>query len=298
MARLFISYSHQDRHLAEKLAHALTARDHEVWWDRNLGSGDAFRHTIEQQLKECEASIVIWSENSVQSRWVLDEADKAVGGEKLLPVSFDPNIIAPMGFGQFHVMDFSAWGGAERSPELEELDTKITEILHGNFRNAMMEIGRRAGENRGGKTAAMLISSVGSNIGGLPVTRLLAGAVATGGGLALLQLGVGFWFGFEPIEAGLAALAFIPVFGILRVAHQPVALRLGRARRFFDDSFAFWLVFSLFAATLYGAALSLFVSIDPIVFVRDVPPLALTLMAVLVFLRLFWTGFSFLMRKV
>lgn len=297
MARLFISYSHLDRNLAEKLAPALLARDHEVWWDHKLDTGAEYRRQIGRQLKEAEAVIVIWSENALASHWVLDEADTAVGDKKYLPVSFDPNVSLPQGLGQFHVLNLAAWDGSEKSPLLDAIDKEITEIEHGNFRGAVQEFGRRL-EGRGGKTAAALISSVGSNIGGLPVTRLLLGALGAGGGLALLQLGVGYWFGFEPIEALFAALAFIPLFAILRIAHQPVALRLGRARRFFDDSFAFWLVFCLFAATLYGAFASLFISIDPIVFVRQVPPLAMTLMTVLVFLRLFWTGFSFLMRKV
>lgn len=298
MARLFISYSHLDRPLAEKLARALIARDHEVWWDRELASGDAFRKTIETQLKECEASIVIWSANSAASRWVLDEADKAVSDEKLLPVAFETGLEIPMGFGQFHVLDFSAWSGDVRAPVLEELDAKITEIVHGNFRNAMLELGRRAGENRGGKTAAMLLSSVGSNIGGLPVLRLALGAAAAGGALALMQTILGMMFGGSLFDYLFNAIVYVLAFLVLRTAHQPAALRLGRGRRFFDDAFAFWLMFSLLAATLYMAAMSLFGDIAGEVFVRYAPVLALWILAAVVFIRLFWTALGFLMRKV
>jgi hypothetical protein len=297
MARLFLSYSHEDRPFAEKLALALTARDHEVWWDRNLGSGSEFRREINRQLRDCEAAIVIWSQHALVSAWVLDEADQAVGDKKYLPVSCEPNLSFPTGLGQFHVVDLSAWDFDERAPLLDEIDKEITEIEHGNFRGAIQEFGRRF-ENRGGKTAAALISSVGSNIGGLPVLRLITGAAAAGGGLALLQTLIGLLFGGGPLDYLIAAIFYIFAFFILRMAHQPVAIRLGRGRRFFDDAFAFWLVFSLFLATLYIAAMSLFGSVEPRVFIDVVPPFALTLVAAIVFLRLFWTAFSFMMRKV
>lgn len=298
MARIFISYARADRDLAEKLAGALVARDHEVWWDRDLSIGDAFRKTIENELKASEASIVIWTKHSVASRWVLDEADKAVSAEKLLPVAFEAGIEVPMGFGQFHVLDFSTWNGDARAAQLEELDSKVAEIQHGNFRSAMLEIGRRAGENSGSKTAAMLLSSVGSNIGGLPVLRLFGGAAAAGAGLALLQTLLGLLLRGGILDYLLPALLYILTFLILRVAHQPVALRLGRGRRFFDDAFSFWLLFCLLAATLYLAALRLFGDVPAEVFVEFVPGFALTMLAAIVFARLLWTALSFLMRKV
>jgi len=298
MARIFISYSNQDRPLAQRLVQALTARDHEVWWDRELGGGDAFRRTIEQEVKRSEVLIVIWSENSVRSHWVLDEVDKAVSDEKLLPVTFDAGLPVPMGFGQFHVLDFSAWDGDARAAPVEDLDKKITEILHGNFRNAMLEIGRRAGEKSGGRTAAMLLSSVGSNIGGLPVLRLFTGAAAAGGGLALLQTVIGLLFDGGPFDHLISALFYFLGFLVLRVAHQPVALRLGRGRRFFDDAFAFWMIFCLLAATLYMAVLRFFGDVSGQVFVDIVPPFSMWLLTAVVFLRLCWTALGFLMRKV
>ncbi len=298
MARIFISYARADRDRAEQLAQALIARDHEVWWDRELAIGDAFRKTIENELKASEASIVIWTQTSIASRWVLDEADKAVSAEKLLPITFEAGIEVPMGFGQFHVLDFSNWNGDARAPQLDELDAKVSEIQHGNFRSAMLEIGRRAGEKSGGKTAAMLLSSVGSNIGGLPVLRLFGGAVATGAGLALLQTLLGWLLGGGILDYLLPALLYIFAILVLRIAHQPVALRLGRGRRFFDDAFAFWLMFCLLAATLYLAALRLFSDVPAQIFVEVVPGFALTMLAAIVFARLFWTALSFLMRKV
>lgn len=297
MARLFLSYAHENRDFAEKLAHALTARDHEVWWDRNLGSGAEFRREIGRQLRECEAAIVIWSEHAMNSPWVLDEADQSVGDKKYLPVACESNLSFPTGLGQFHVVDLSGWDGNERAPVLDEIDKEITEIEHGNFRGAIQEFGRRF-ESRGGKTAAALISSVGSNIGGLPVLRLITGATAAGGGLGLLQALLAGVFQDDPLNYLMPTLIYILSFAVLRVAHQPVALRLGRGRRFFDDAFAFWLVFSLLLATLYLAAMNLFGPVEPIVFIQVVPAFTLTLLASVVFLRLFWTAFSFLMRKV
>jgi len=86
MVDVFISYSNKDLDLAESLAAALEAKGFTVWWDFNLVGGANYRKEILQQLQAARGVIVIWTENSVTSEFVLDEADHAAAEKKFLPV--------------------------------------------------------------------------------------------------------------------------------------------------------------------------------------------------------------------
>jgi hypothetical protein len=102
MADVFISYSSDERALADALAHDLEARGYDVWWDTDLVGGASFRKQIATKLAEARSVIVIWSEKSVGSPWVLDEADQAAADEKLIPVlerKFDAKAL-PLGHRQ------------------------------------------------------------------------------------------------------------------------------------------------------------------------------------------------------
>lgn len=100
MADAFISYSQKDRALAEALAQRLRAQGLSVWWDTDLVGGVEFRSEIERQLGDAKAVLVIWSPNSVSSRFVVDEADTAAATGKLISVlveDLSPSKL-PMGF--------------------------------------------------------------------------------------------------------------------------------------------------------------------------------------------------------
>ena len=59
---------------------------HFVWWDMHIKGGAEYGREIEQALDKSDAVVVLWSERSVASAWVRDEA--AVGRDKgcLIPV--------------------------------------------------------------------------------------------------------------------------------------------------------------------------------------------------------------------
>ena len=77
MARVFLSYSRGDAASAQKLAAAVTGAGHEVWWDRQIHGGSRFATEIDRALKDAEAIVVLWSETSIRSAWVQDEAAEA-----------------------------------------------------------------------------------------------------------------------------------------------------------------------------------------------------------------------------
>jgi hypothetical protein len=104
MADIFISYAQRDREIAKQLANSLTVRGYQVWWDAELVGSDDFRDVIFDELTLAKAVIVIWSENSVRSKFVRDEAGRADKKNKLITTcvaGFDMESL-PMGFGGCH----------------------------------------------------------------------------------------------------------------------------------------------------------------------------------------------------
>lgn len=104
MADVFISYSKADREIAEALADDLRTRGFDVWWDHELYAGDDFHDMILSEIMKAKATLVIWSERAVASRWVRGEADEAANRNTLVSSSvpgFDTRII-PLNFRAYH----------------------------------------------------------------------------------------------------------------------------------------------------------------------------------------------------
>ena len=113
--RLFISYAREDRDVVERLAHALEKSGFIVWWDAALEGGHHFAAEIERELNAADAVIVLWSEASVQSNWVLDEAMHGRDRGCLIPVRFDETV-PPLGYRQIQSIEL------EEGQETEQVD--------------------------------------------------------------------------------------------------------------------------------------------------------------------------------
>lgn len=118
MADVFISYAREDLKRAQLLAEALLAEGFSVWWDHDLVGGDNFREQIDQVIASAKVAIVIWSEHSVGSRFVRDEASRANDRQVLLPVVIG-EISPPIGFGEIQTIQFKRW--AETTAEWDSL---------------------------------------------------------------------------------------------------------------------------------------------------------------------------------
>ena len=104
MADVFISYSQKDREIARSLADFLTRCGYDLWWDYELVGGTRFRQEIKARLESAKAAIVIWTPNSVESDWVIEEAEDAKYSKKLIATRLADldfrNI--PLGFRSVH----------------------------------------------------------------------------------------------------------------------------------------------------------------------------------------------------
>ena len=120
MTHIFISYSSKDRARAAAVAHALEDDGHDVWWDRDLLGGQSFDRVIHQALTDAQVVIVLWSENSIKSDWVKDEASLGKQRQCLLPVLID-DVNIPLGFGRIHSERLIDWDGDKDDPQYRDL---------------------------------------------------------------------------------------------------------------------------------------------------------------------------------
>jgi serine/threonine-protein kinase len=58
MSDVFISYKAEDRRRIQPLVQALQADGYSVWWDEHIGTGDAWRQTIEKQLDSARLTLL------------------------------------------------------------------------------------------------------------------------------------------------------------------------------------------------------------------------------------------------
>lgn len=94
---IFISYSRQDRERVDHIARGLEAEGYSVWWDRDIRAGEEFDSVIDKQIKQAKAIVVVWSNTSVSSNWVKEEAEDGVEENKLVPALID-EVVIPRGF--------------------------------------------------------------------------------------------------------------------------------------------------------------------------------------------------------
>jgi tetratricopeptide (TPR) repeat protein len=91
-----------------------------VWWDRRIKGGGEFGAEIEEALNAADKIIVLWSERSIKSAWVRDEAGVGRDTRRLVPATLD-GTPAPIGFRQFQTVDLSKWKGRSAAREIREL---------------------------------------------------------------------------------------------------------------------------------------------------------------------------------
>ena len=115
MARIFLSYASEDRDRARELAADLEALGWAVWWDHKLQAGKTFAGVIESEIKRSDCVLVLWSQASITSRWVRDEANEGLERGVLVPVLIDA-VAPPMGFRSIHAANLVGYRGDRTSP--------------------------------------------------------------------------------------------------------------------------------------------------------------------------------------
>ncbi len=166
---VFLSYAHQDRVQAQRLAAALAGRGYTVWWDALIEGGAQFARSIRDALEAADAVIVLWSRDSIESDWVCDEAAQGRDRRRLVPLSLDSSL-PPLGFRQYQTIDLASWRGRPNAPQIEAVDRAVAQAI--GHQPAPRAIVRPVSRRR-----AMVIGGAGA-------------AVAATGGLIAWQAGL------------------------------------------------------------------------------------------------------------
>ena len=124
MSDIFISYASEDRERIRPLAHALEARGWSVFWDPNIPTGKSWREVLDDALTGARCVVVAWSDHSIVSRWVHEEAEEARERSILIPV-FIEKVRPPLGFRGVQAADLSEWDDTKHSDVFEKLVADI-----------------------------------------------------------------------------------------------------------------------------------------------------------------------------
>ncbi len=120
MADVFVSYARSDKARVAPLVAAIEAKGWTVWWDTEISPGQEFDRQIAAQLKIATAVLVVWTPNSVESRWVRGEARAGAERGILVPIRFE-RVDLPIDVRTLHTTDFDDWGEDPLSPQAQEL---------------------------------------------------------------------------------------------------------------------------------------------------------------------------------
>jgi hypothetical protein len=128
MADIFISYAHEDETRVQALVSVFETRGWSVFWDRHIPAGATWRSHIGAALDEARCILVVWSEHSVASDWVSEEADEGKRRRILIPVILG-GVLPPRGFREVQAADLADWEPGEPSGRLDRLSADIAQLL-------------------------------------------------------------------------------------------------------------------------------------------------------------------------
>ena len=131
MSDIFISYARADRERVRPLAQALEEEGWEVWWDPLLESGRSFQQVINEALGKVRCVVGLWSERSLDSKWVLAETLWAYQRERLVTLCLDDGLHPklPVPFNVVHADCLAGWDGARTSEVFQKLVSDLTKLI-------------------------------------------------------------------------------------------------------------------------------------------------------------------------
>lgn len=115
MADIFVSYKKEDGPRVTRIVEGLRSEGLSVWWDQGIGSGASWRAEIREKLQGAKVVAVVWSEGSITSEWVLEEAELGRELGILCPVRID-DVTPPIGFKGLQASNLIGWGGNRKDP--------------------------------------------------------------------------------------------------------------------------------------------------------------------------------------
>ncbi len=120
---VFISYKKEERDLADLVAQALENSGYRQVSDLAIDTGDSFPLAIDRMIRQARLTVVLWTEASVQSRWVLEEAFLARDLGRYLGVFVD-RVELPAGLRTEQGLDLAKAALRDQVPTIIETVTR------------------------------------------------------------------------------------------------------------------------------------------------------------------------------
>ena len=139
MADIFLSYAREDEERIKILVSALEEEGWSVFWDRRIPAGKTWQNYIGQALEEARCMIVAWSLHSVDSDWVVEEANEAKRRGLLIPILLDP-VEPPLGFRGIQAADLTDWKPGTSSAHFYQLAQDIAGLIGARRRRPRSEM--------------------------------------------------------------------------------------------------------------------------------------------------------------
>ena len=129
MSDIFLSYASEDREWVRPLVEALNQQGWSVFWDRNIPKGRTWQEVLEEELEAACSLVVVWSENSIKRKWVIEEAGAGIRKRlPIYPVLIDA-VLPPLEFRSKQTVNLSAWDGDTNSFVFQNLVKNMRKIL-------------------------------------------------------------------------------------------------------------------------------------------------------------------------
>jgi hypothetical protein len=128
VADIFISYAREDRPFAEALAEALGRQGWSIWWDRKIQAGRSFSEIIERELAQARCVVAVWSQASINSDWVLNEAAEGADRKILIPLLID-DVRPPFEFRRLHAVSLHKRDVSDANPDFADCVAAIRALF-------------------------------------------------------------------------------------------------------------------------------------------------------------------------
>jgi hypothetical protein len=115
--RVFLSYAAADRAYAHQVRSLLSQRpDVYVFTTETLSAGENWQAKLKDELSRCDLFVVLFSPNSLESKWVLHELGAAWAiGKPIIPIVTHPEVSAqiPVALSQEQLVEMKDLGKPE-----------------------------------------------------------------------------------------------------------------------------------------------------------------------------------------
>ena len=126
--KIFLSYSRADLDYIATLVDALREKGADIWFDKNIRTGEQWDNTLEEQIKAADVFLIVMSKTSVASNNVKDEMSYAKSlGKIISPILIEPCEV-PMRLARHQYIDFTQDFDWAVNKLMEDLDTAEIEI--------------------------------------------------------------------------------------------------------------------------------------------------------------------------